>query len=121
MAAEALAATPEDLGGSRLGASVAVAVPANGTRAGASKRRRGWNKWPKKDEGRDWAKPDPKDKPPEGGEVFAAAPAAPGGDPYQVAEATKEEIEAAAARQAEREEEGFHAHLWQEGRAAGLG
>ena len=34
-----------------------------------------------------------------------------GGDPYQVAEATKEEIEAAAARQAEREEEGFHAHL----------
>ena len=66
------------------------------------------------DEGRDWAKPDPKDKPPEGGEVFAAAPAAPGGDPYQVAEATKEEIEAAAARQAEREEEGFHAQLWQE-------
>ena len=77
-------------------------------------REKGWNKWPKKDEGRDWAKPDPKDKPPEGGEVFAAAPAAPGGDPYQVAEATKEEIEAAAARQAEREEEGFHAHLWQE-------
>ena len=31
-----------------------------------------------------------------------------------MAEATKEEIEAAAARQAEREEEGFHAHLWQE-------
>ena len=56
----------------------------------------------------------PQDKPPEGGEVFAAAPAAPGGDPYQVAEATKEEIEAVAARQAEREEEGFHAHLWQE-------
>ena len=27
---------------------------------------------------------------------------------------TKEEIDAAAARQAEREEEGFHAHLWQE-------
>ena len=77
-------------------------------------REKGWNKWPKKDEGRDRAKPDPKDKPPEGGEVFAAAPAAPGGDPYQVAEATKEEIEAAAARQAEREEEGFHAHLWQE-------
>ena len=47
-------------------------------------REKGWNKWPKKDEGRDWAKPDPKDKPPEGGEVFAAAPAAPGGDPYQV-------------------------------------
>ena len=41
-------------------------------------------------------------------EVFVAAPAAPGEDPYQVAEATKEEIEAAAARQAEREEEGFH-------------
>ena len=74
----------------------------------------GWNKWPKKDEGRDWAKPDPKDKVLEGGEVFAAAPTAPGEDPYQVAEATKEEIEAAAARQAEREEEGFHAHLWQE-------
>ena len=65
-------------------------------------------------EGRDWAKPDSKDKPSERGEVFAAAPTAPGEDPYQVAEATKEEIEAAAARQAEREEEGFHAHLWQE-------
>ena len=82
---------PRRPGGSRLGASVAVAVPANGTRAGASKGRRAGSKW------RDWAKPDPKDKPPEGGEVFAAAPAAPGGDPYQVAEATKEEIEAAAA------------------------
>ena len=49
-------------GASRLGASVAV--------------------WPKKDEGRDWAKPDPKDKPPEGGEVFAAAPTAPEEDPW---------------------------------------
>ena len=65
-------------------------------------REKGWNKWPKKDEGRDWAKPDPKNKPPEGGEVFAAAPTAPEEDPYQVAVATKEE------------EEGFHAHLWQE-------
>ena len=72
-------------------------VPANGSRAGASKGRR--------------AGTNPKDKPPEGGEVFAAAPTAPEEDPYQVAEATKEEIEAAAARQAEREEEGFHAHL----------
>ena len=77
-------------------------------------REKGWNKWPKKDEGRDWAKPDPKDKPPEGAEVSAAAPTAPEEDPYQVAVATQEEIDAAAARQAEREEEGFHAHLWQE-------
>ena len=76
-------------------------------------REKGWNKWPKKDEGRDWAKPDPKDKPPEGGEVSATAPTAPEEDPYQVAVATQEEIDAAAARQAEREEEGFHAHLWQ--------
>ena len=37
-------------------------------------REKGWNKWPKKDEGRDWAKQDLKDKPPEGGEVSAAAP-----------------------------------------------
>ena len=75
---------------------------------------REWNKWPKKDEGRDWAKQDPKDKPPEGGEVSAAAPTAPEEDPYQVAVATQEEIDAAAARQAEREEEGFHAQLWQD-------
>ena len=61
------------------------------------RREKGWNKWPKKDEGRDSAKPDPKDKPPEGGEVFAAAPTAPEEDPYQVAVATKEEIDAAAA------------------------
>ena len=112
---------PRRPGGSRLGASVAVAVPANGTRAWGQQREKGWNKWPKKDEGRDWAKPDPKDKPPEGGEVFAAAPAAPGGDPYQVAEATKEEIEAAAARQAEREEEGLPRPSMAGGRAAGLG
>ena len=105
---------PRRPGGSRLGASVAVAVPANGTRAGASKGRRAGTNGPRRTKGRDWAKPDPKDKPPEGGEAFAAAPAAPGGDPYQVAEATKEEIEAAAAWQAEREEEGFHAQLWQE-------
>ena len=58
------------------------------------------NKWPKKDESRDWAKPDPKNKPPEGGEVSAAAPTAPEEDPYQVAVATQEEIDAAAARQA---------------------
>ena len=77
-------------------------------------REKGWNKWPKKNEGRDWAKQDPKDKPPEGGEVSAAAPNAPEQDPYQVAEATQEEIDAAAARQAEREEEGFHAQLWQD-------
>ena len=77
-------------------------------------REKGWNKWPKKDEGRDWAKQDPKDKPPEGGEVSAAAPNAPEEDPYQVAVATQEEIDAAAARQAEREEEGFHAQLWQD-------
>ena len=77
-------------------------------------REKGWNKWPKKDEGRDWAKQDPKDKPPEGGEVSAAAPTAPEEDPYQVAVATQEEIDAAAARQAEREEEGFHAQLWQD-------
>ena len=77
-------------------------------------REKGWNKWPKKDEGRDWAKQDPKDKPPEGGEVSAAAPDAPEEDPYQVAVATQEEIDAAAARQAEREEEGFHAQLWQD-------
>ena len=70
-------------------------------------REKGWNKWPKKDEG-------PKDKPPEGGEVSAAAPDAPEEDPYQVAVATQEEIDAAAARQAEREEEGFHAQLWQD-------
>ena len=68
----------------------------------------------KKDEGRDWAKQDPKDKPPEGGEVSAAAPNAPEEDPYQVAVATQEEIDAAAARQAKREEEGFHAQLWQD-------
>ena len=83
-----------------------MAVPANGSKAGASR--------PKKDEGRDWAKQDPKDKPPEGGEVSAAAPDAPEEDPYQVAVATQEEIDAAAARQAEREEEGFHAQLWQD-------
>ena len=77
-------------------------------------REKGWNKWPKQDEGRDWAKQDPKDKPPEGGEVSAAAPTAPQEDPYQVAVATQEEIDAAAARQAEREEEGFHAQLWQD-------
>ena len=77
-------------------------------------REKGWNKWPKKDEGRDWAKQDPKDKPPEGGEVSAAAPTAPEEDPCQVAVATQEEIDAAAARQAEREEEGFHAQLWQD-------
>ena len=77
-------------------------------------REKGWNKWPKKDEGRAWAKQDPKDKPPEGGEVSAAAPDAPEEDPYQVAVATQEEIDAAAARQAEREEEGFHAQLWQD-------
>ena len=64
-------------------------------------REKGWNKWPKKDEGRDWAKQDPKDKPPEGGEVSAAAPDAP---PRKIL----------TTRQAEREEEGFHAQLWQD-------
>ena len=111
MAAEALATTPEDLGAADLEPAWQWQFR---QMEWGQQREKGWNKWSKKDEGRDWAKPDPKDKPPEGGEVFAAAPAAPGGDPYQVAEATKEEIEAAAARQAEREEEGFHAHLWQE-------
>ena len=60
---------------------------------GASKGRRAGTNGPRRTK----AEPDPKDKPPEGGEVFAAAPTAPGEDPYQVAVATKEEIEAAAA------------------------
>ena len=102
-------------GASRLGASVVVAVPANGTRAGASRGRRAGTNGLRRTKAavtRDWAKPDPKVL--EGGEVSAAAPTAPEEDPYQVAVATQEEIDAAAARQAEREDEGFHAHLWQE-------
>ena len=62
-------------------------------------REKGWNKWPKKDEGRGWPKPDPKDKPPEEGPVFSAETAGPGetADPgedhYKVAEATQEEMQ----------------------------
>ena len=41
----------------------------------------------------------PENLEPEGGEVLAAAPTAPEEDPYQVAVATQEEIDAAAARQ----------------------
>ncbi len=77
-------------------------------------RDKGWNKWPKKDESRAWAKQDPKDKPPEASGVFGAVPEAPEDDTHRVAEATNEEIEAAAARQVEREEQGFHDQLWQE-------
>ena len=109
-----LGSHPRKPGTSRLGASVAVAVPANGTRAGASKGRRAGTNGPRRTKAVIGPNQTPRTSLRREAKFFAAAPTAPGEDPYQVAVATKEEIEAAAARQAEREEEGFHAHLWQE-------
>ena len=114
MAAEALAATPEDLGAADLEPAVAVAVPANGTRAGASKGRRAGTNGPRRTKAVIGPNQTPRTSLQREAKFLPQRQLPPGGDPYQVAEATKEEIETAAARQAEREEEGFHAHLWQE-------
>ena len=87
---------------SRLEASVAVAVPANGTRAGASKGRRAGNGPRRTKAVLGQTRPQ--------GRLRREAKFLP----QRQLPPAKEEIEAAAARQAEREEEGFHAYLWQE-------
>ena len=87
---------------------------------------KGWNKWPKPEQkpakeqyGRGAA---PKEEEPETlldpvmAGIFGARQQGPPERPdsaFNVAEATEEEVQAAANRKAEREEEGFHSQLWQ--------
>ena len=86
---------------------------------------KGWNKWPKPEQkpakeqyGRGAA---PKEEEPEilldpVAGIFGTRQQGPPERPdsaFNVAEATEEEVQAAANRKAEREEEGFHSQLWQ--------